>query len=284
MNIIAVVVTHNRPHLLAEVLDALSTQTTPLSEVIVVDNASGSETQQLLAQRPGISVHRIEENTGGAGGFATGVQCAMEAGADWIWLLDDDAIPHPDALAHLVEAISRQDGDVGALCSAVWEFGGFALQHRREFLPRTLGEPAISLDKYQRDAVKIDTGSFVGFLLNARAVRDVGLPNRSFFLAYDDTEYSLRLGHANWSLWLVPASVIDHKRNPEGRLRHGPFGVKHYYNLRNQLAVFRHYGCAPTWRLLIPMARFGWVALRDCRAASLRQWWRAVRDSRGVVI
>lgn len=284
MNITVVVVTHNRPHLLVEVLDALAAQTMPLSAVIVVDNASGIETQQLLARRPGISVHRIEENTGGAGGFAAGVQCALDAGSDWIWLMDDDAIPRPDALACLINEVAHLDGKVGAACSAVWEFGRLALQHRRDFLPRTLGEPAVGADMYRRSAVKIDTGSFVGFLLNARAARNIGLPNRSFFLAYDDTEYSLRLGRAGWSIWLVPASVIDHKRNPEGRLRHGPFGAKHYYNLRNQLAVFRHYGEAPAWRSMIPIIKFGWVALRDCRMSSLRQWWRAVKDSEEVKI
>jgi rhamnopyranosyl-N-acetylglucosaminyl-diphospho-decaprenol beta-1,3/1,4-galactofuranosyltransferase len=187
-------------------------------------------------------------------------------------------------LAHLVDQIDDASPQAGAICSAVWEFDGFALQHRRYFHPDNLFEPAIGLDAYQRPLVKVDTASFVGFLLNARAAQKVGLPNRSFFLAYDDTEYSLRLGQAKWSIWLAPSSVIDHKRSPQGRLRHGPFGVKHYYNLRNQLAVFRHYGRASSWRLLVPMVKFAWVAVKDRKVASLKLWWRAIRDSRGVGI
>jgi GT2 family glycosyltransferase len=170
------------------------------------------------------------------------------------------------------------------VCSAVWEFGAFALQHRRYFHPDKLFEPAIALDAYQERLVKVDTASFVGFLLSARAAEDVGLPNSSFFLAYDDTEYSLRLGQAGWSIWLAPSSVIDHKRSPQGRLRHGPFGVKHYYNLRNQLAVFRYYGRAPSWRLMLPMIKFAWVALKDRKISSLKLWCRSIRDSRNVVI
>ena len=45
-----VVVTHNRADLLARMLDALVVQTHPIATVIVVDNASGDHTQQVLAR------------------------------------------------------------------------------------------------------------------------------------------------------------------------------------------------------------------------------------------
>jgi GT2 family glycosyltransferase len=284
MNVTAVVVTRDRPALLAQTLDALATQSCALGSTVVIDNASGEETQRMLAMHAGVTVYRMTENVGGAGGFAKGVDVALDAGADWIWLLDDDAVPDTDALSKLVEQLPKMSGRVGALCSAVNEFGGIALQHRRYFDPATLSESVVQLSEYKRDLVKVDTGSFVGFLLNAAAARNVGLPNKSFFLAYDDTEYSLRLGSAGWAIWLVPASVIDHRRTVEGRMRNGPFGLKHYYNLRNQLAVFRRYGCAPSWRLWIPIAKFAMLAIRDHRTSSLRLWWRSVRDSHRVVI
>lgn len=282
MNVTAVVVTHDRPRLLEQTLDALAAQSHKPTAVVVVDNASGPETRQLLAVRHDVQVCRLEENSGGAGGFATGVDVALRAGADWIWLLDDDAVPHVDALELLLDQLPQVGSKVGALCSAVEEFGGLALQHRRYFEPATLREPVVKGEAYGEHLVRIDTGSFVGFLLNANAARANGLPNRDFFLAYDDTEYSLRLGVAGWSLWLVPASVIDHRRTASGRLRNARFGLKHYYNLRNQLAVFRRYGCAPRWRLWIPIGKFAALALRDCRIASLRLWWQSIHDSHGV--
>ncbi|WP_179404319.1 glycosyltransferase [Burkholderia guangdongensis] len=279
MNITAVVVTRDRPRLLEQTLDALAAQSSPLTSVIVVDNASGDETRRVLARRADVVVHRLEENTGGAGGFATGVNLSLGSNADWIWLLDDDAVPRVDALERLVDVLPRAGAKVGAVCSAVHEFGALALMHRRYFDPSTLREPIIPPSEYDNQLVKIDTGSFVGFLLNAEAAKAVGLPNRHFFLAYDDTEYSLRLGAAGWSIWLAPISAIDHCRTVEGRMRRGPFGPKHYYNLRNQLAVFRRYGHAPSWRLWIPIAKFGALAVRDHRVESVRLWWRAVRDS-----
>lgn len=286
MNVAAVVVTHNRPALLAEVLDALRKQTTPLGGIIVIDNASEQPTQALLAAADDLDVVRLERNVGGAGGFAAGVTRGVEAGYDWIWLLDDDAVPRTNALERLLAQAPAvaQAQRIGALCTAVIEFGEIALMHRRHFEPATLAEPALPKESYGNAATEIDTGSFVGFLLNSQAAREVGPPNAGFFLAYDDTEYSLRLRESHWSIWLVPSAVVDHKRLPTGRLRDGPYGMKHYYNLRNQLAVFRRYGAAPRWRLLVPIMKHAALAARDRRLASLRLWWRACRDSQRVVL
>ena len=43
-------------------------------------------------------------NTGGAGGFAIGIRRALELGCDAVWLMDDDTVPEPEALAALVRA------------------------------------------------------------------------------------------------------------------------------------------------------------------------------------
>ncbi|MFD1557815.1 glycosyltransferase [Paraburkholderia silviterrae] len=285
MNVAAVVVTHNRPELLANALKALSAQTCALQSLIVVDNASAPETAQVLRGFVQVDVLRLEQNVGGAGGFAAGVEHAMRQGADWMLLLDDDAMAAPDLVEQLLAALPEMRAQrVGALCTAVVEFGRLAVMHRRYFDPKTLREPAVASERYGEPFVKVDTASFVGFLLNTEAVREIGLPNASFFLAYDDTEYSLRLGSAGWSIWLVPKASVTHLRNAKGRLRDGPYGMKHYYNLRNQLAVFRHYGSAPGWRLWWPIVSHGMIAARDLSVASLRTWIKAVRDSRRVHI
>lgn len=280
MNIAAVVVTHNRPQLLGDALRALLAQTRKLQSIVVVDNASSTETAEALRGFDHIDVLRLEQNVGGAGGFTAGVERALELGADWMLLLDDDAIANAELIERLLEALPKLAVQrVGALCAAVIEFGDMALTHRRHFNPKTLREPVIPVERYSEPQVQVDTASFVGFLLNAQAVRDAGLPNASFFLAYDDTEYSLRLGRAGWSIWLVPGAVVSHLRNAKGRLRDGPYGIKHYYNLRNQLAVFRHYGAAPGWRLWLPIALHGLIAAKDLRFDSLQTWLKALRDS-----
>jgi GT2 family glycosyltransferase len=245
MRIAAVVVTHNRPQLLKQVLAALRGQTRVPDRVVVVDNASDEPTRTLLAQSAGLTVLRSDTNLGGAGGFALGIEHACAAGFDWIWLMDDDAIPRPDALAWLEQAVDGAPLATGAVCGAVREFGDIAMVHRRYYGERSAIERVLPRQAYRKQAVPVDTASFVGFMVAAQAVEHVGLPERDFFLAYDDTEYSLRLRRAGWAIWMVPTSIIDHMRATRGRLRSGPFGRKHYFNVRNRIVVARRYASLP---------------------------------------
>lgn len=236
-HIVAVLVTHNRPALLAEALRALRRQTYRLDRIVVIDNASEVETRALLAAEPGVEVVRLDTNVGGAGGFSAGMKYAMGTGADWMWLMDDDAIPQVDALEQLQRQLGVLPANTGAVCSCVMEFGSIAIMHRRSFNPLVGFERAFTTDAYRQPALEIGTASFVGFLVSTRAVAATGFPDPAFFLAYDDTEYSLRIRSRGFLLWLVPASVIVHKRSKGSRLRETTFGSKHYFNVRNRIYV-----------------------------------------------
>jgi GT2 family glycosyltransferase len=298
MRIAAVVVTHNRPQLLQQALAALRAQTRPLDSIYIVDNASddpGAAGATRLAGGTAIVVVRSDTNIGGAGGFALGMSRAFAAGHDWIWLLDDDAIARPDALARLLDGLASLGGaeDVhdldqrapsarpGALCGAVREFGDLALRHRRRYHRPTGLERSIPRDAYAGPPCRVDTASFVGFLVSAAAVAAAGLPERGFFLGYEDTEYSLRLGRAGLTIWLVPGSVVEHLRERRARLRAGPFGPRHYFTIRNRIAVARRYASLPIVPSCVALG-FGaavWIVSRGrLRRGALRILWQAVAD------
>ena len=214
------------------------------------------------ARRHGVTLLRSDTNLGGAGGFALGMTHAFAAGHDWIWLLDDDAMARPDALAQLLDAVANTDARLGAVCGTVREFGDIALRHRRRYhLPSAIELP-LPRAAYDGPPCRVDTASFVGFLVVAGAIAEVGMPERGFFLGYDDTEYALRLGRAGRSVWLVPASVVEHLRARRARLRAGPFGPKHYFTIRNRIAVARAYATLPVLPTVVTLL-FGlalWVA------------------------
>lgn len=282
LRVAAVVVTHGRPQELQWVVAALQAQSRPPDTIIVFDNASPVAAADVLKQSAGaIEVLRSEMNLGGAGGFAAGLQYALDRGVEWVWLMDDDAVPEPEALAALLAALPGLPERTGALCSAVREYGALAVQHRRRF-NRWIGtEHPVSMARYTDSWVEIDTGSFVGFLVSARAAREVGLPSEDFFLAYDDTDYSLRLREAGWRLWLVPASVVNHLRTAVSRLRSSRFGPKHYFNIRNRIVVKRRHAKFAAVGLVAAMG-FGvllWLATRGWRRpGSLRVLARAITD------
>jgi GT2 family glycosyltransferase len=74
--IIAVIVTYNRCEKLPTVIDHVLEQTRTPDGVLVVDNASTDGTQDVLARYAGdkrVEVLALPENTGGAGGFASGM-------------------------------------------------------------------------------------------------------------------------------------------------------------------------------------------------------------------
>jgi len=102
----AVVVTYNRLPLLQKCVEKLEGQTAPC-DILVVDNASSDGTAAWLdsQQKEGrLRAHNTGANLGGAGGFNKGMRWAVEAGYEYLWLMDDDCPPEPDALEKLLEA------------------------------------------------------------------------------------------------------------------------------------------------------------------------------------
>jgi rhamnopyranosyl-N-acetylglucosaminyl-diphospho-decaprenol beta-1,3/1,4-galactofuranosyltransferase len=125
--VVAVIVTWNRRDLLAEALRATLAQTRPPDRILVVDNASTDGTDQLLSDEfAGVDVVRTAYNCGGAGGFALGIRDALESAPDaLVWLMDDDTVPEPGALATLVDTRTAYAGAAPALVASrvLWTDG-----------------------------------------------------------------------------------------------------------------------------------------------------------------
>jgi rhamnopyranosyl-N-acetylglucosaminyl-diphospho-decaprenol beta-1,3/1,4-galactofuranosyltransferase len=282
LRVAAIVVTYNRPDELRLVISSLISQSRQLDSIVVFDNAGTIPARDVLHDYlDQIEVIRSSENLGGAGGFASGLQFACNQGADWVWLMDDDAIPKQDALAALINLLPGLPEKTGVLCSAVREFGEYAFLHRRYFNRWVGWERPVRAEFYQHTHTEIDTGSFVGFLVASVAVSKVGLPKAEFFLAYDDTEYSLRLQKEGWRLWLVPGSVIEHLRSPGARLSTSDFGAKHYFNIRNRLIVLRQFTKLPYLAMLrgvcFGFALYG-LSVSKFNFSGLNVLWFAIRD------
>ena len=128
ITVAAVVVTRNRPALLKRCLEAIDSQTYPVRQLVVVDNASDEPTREFLAgetARRGADFHliRLDENTGGAGGFHEGMRGALPLPCTHMWLMDDDCEPEPEAMAELVAATTVV-GENAVLGSNVFDLNG----------------------------------------------------------------------------------------------------------------------------------------------------------------
>lgn len=299
--ITALIVTYNRPDYLRQVIAALQGQTRPPDHILVFDNASTLPAAGVLADFSGLEILRNPSNIGGAGGFAAGIAHALKGGAkggtDWLWLMDDDAVPYPDALEKMLAGLAvikaqhahnqAPVAPIGALCGAVYEENQLALPHRRHFNRQFGVEWYVGARYYQGKPVPIDMGSFVGFLLSSNAARQVGVPHAAFFLAYDDTEYALRLKQAGFSNWLVPMSKINHLRPAAAKLSTAHFSSKHCYNIRNRIAVLRRYAAWPffadNYAVLCALAI--WLRCGGLKNPRSFTWLRrALRDGRSGIL
>ncbi|NDU77928.1 glycosyltransferase [Actinomadura sp. DSM 109109] len=280
----AVVVTHNRRALLVEALDALARQTRPPDAVTVVDNASSDGTPALVRDRyPHVDLVELAVNTGGAGGFAAGIARALDAPAaagGLIWLMDDDTVPEPEALAALLGARERAPGEPALVASrVVWTDGRDHPMNTPRVKPGA--SRAELADAAEAGCSPVRSASFVSVLVDAEAVRESGPPVADYFLWNDDFEFTTRLLRGRRGLY-CPASVVVHKTRTFGGTDADP-GDRFYYEVRNKLWLFtRSRGLAPAERVLYAgstVRRWARTYARSQDRATLRRGLlRGVRD------
>ena len=106
-----VIVTFNRKKLLLHTLRAIAGQTYENYRVFIIDNASTDGTEEYIAEflqeNKKFMYKRMQTNTGGAGGFHEGVKIAYQENVDYVWGMDDDAVPEKNALQVLVETAEK---------------------------------------------------------------------------------------------------------------------------------------------------------------------------------
>ena len=209
--VVAVVVTFNRRDLLLESLAAVTAQSRAPDTVIVVDNASTDGTaDDVRARYPSVRLAGLTRNTGGAGGFAAGLALALADGADLVWLMDDDTVPEPGALAALLAARAGDAPRPPALVASrvLWTDG------RAHPMNTPRAKPFATRAERQAAGaarcVPVRSASFVSILVDGALCRERGLPQADYFLWNDDFEFTTRLLRGQAGL-LCPASVVVHK-------------------------------------------------------------------------
>lgn len=242
-----VLVTYNRREKLEKALDCYENQSFRPSYVLVVNNHSTDGTEKVLKEwqkKPADylkEVITLKKNTGGAGGFYTGMERALELEADWIWVADDDAYPRADALMKLndyYESLSyEKQKEIVVLCSAVYNDGRIHVGHRNH-LKMTKFKCVIytsAVEEYKKKAFQLDVMSYVGACMRKNALVNAGLDEKDYFIYCDDREHSLRL-RKEGRIICVPESIVDHDSPP-----FDPNAVSwgKYYLKRNDLLMIR---------------------------------------------
>jgi len=213
-------------------------------------------------------VHRIDQNSGGAGGFEIGMRLAVTRfDPDWIVVMDDDARPHPGALAAF-HGTPRPD-DTAIAAAVYFPDGRICEMNRPSVNPfwnpatfmRTLlrGRNGyhIAYDAYVADRpTPIDLTSFVGLFLSRRIIRETGFPEGKLFLYGDDVIYTLGLRRRGLKIDFDPSVGFEHDcstfENDQKRVFNPLWKV--YYTYRNGLIMYHKAAGLLFWPLLLLLA------------------------------
>lgn len=217
----------------------------------------------------------MAENTGGAGGFSEGLKMAIAGGANWVWLMDDDACPHPTALEELLKIADNMDNVYGSLAVD----GG-----NTSWSTALLDDnKTVQLAEDVPPTARVAFLPLLGFLIHHSLVERIGFPDAEFFIAADDVEYCLRARRAGAEIVIAGKSRIEHPRTPLQTINCLGFRIaylslapwKRYYDTRNRLLIARDYYGLRLFTETIPgsvVRLFAALRYEPHKAAQLWAW------------
>lgn len=239
----AVVVTYNRIDLLKQCVEALLKQKYPC-DILLVNNNSTDGTEEwaleLLNKFENIKYHNTGANLGGAGGFNFGMRWAVEAGYEFVWVMDDDCLPKENCLELFMEYDTTHSGEYGFLSSKVlWQDQSICVMN----VPRA-GVYSNNKD-FKSKTVRISMASFVSLFVPARIIKNVGLPIKEFFIWTDDWEFSRRIS-LKYPCYLLNESVVIHKSKSNIGANIATDSIdrldRFFYLYRNDVYLYRREG------------------------------------------
>jgi hypothetical protein len=193
-------------------LQALTTAP-PLTGVVVVDNGSADNSvEKTRAAYPDVKLIEAGENLGFAAGNNLGIRRALEFGAAYIWLLNNDAQPRPDALEQLLR-VAESDARIGAV-------GSVLCYADQPHIVQSWGGGKVNLlTGYNSVACSPRANEWFDYmcagslLVRREAVLDVGLLDEGCFLYWEDVDFGFRLRRAGWKLAVAREAIVPHRQN-----------------------------------------------------------------------
>ncbi|PLT48330.1 Glycosyltransferase [Paenibacillus pasadenensis] len=287
------IVTYNSVDDIEGCLACVRAQSYPIEKIVVLDNASGDGTPELLGRiGEGLDVVLSPVNTGFAGGQN---RALARSDADYALVLNPDVRLHPDYVRRLVERLERRpeagsatgmlvrqpaEGLAGGgesppavqawldrlPAEALIDSTGLAMDAARQARDRGAGEPA---------SAWLEAGETFGVsgaaaMYRRSMIRHVSLGGEFFdetFFAYkEDVDVAWRARGLGWAALYAPDARALHARGWKegGRTSVSAFVRRHSYQNRFYTLVKNE----REWRRLpaiaaIELAKFGYILLRE---------------------
>jgi GT2 family glycosyltransferase len=235
----------------------------PGFKIILIDNGSqGSartEMVKMFSNDHKIIFIQNDVNLGFAGGSNVGIRLALQHGAEFILLLNNDVTVKKDFLRELLNAMSPDVGIVGSKVlyydhpDRIWSDGGV--------FNWLLFKGSSNKGKRNRDASmelrEVDTVAGCSLFIKREAIQKVGLLDERYFLYGEEDDWCFRVKRAGYRVLVAPKSVVLHKVSRATGSEYNETIA--YYKTRNKILFIRKNLSIWVW----PTA-FAWLGLTLC--------------------
>jgi len=229
-------------------------------EIVIVDNGSTDDSvlkienfnieNSLKIKNFKLKIIKKPKNLGFAEGNNVGIKYALENGADYICLLNNDTRVDPDFLTELINT-AESDEKIGIVGGKIYFEKGYEF-HKERYKKEDLGKVIWyaggvidwkniyashrgldEVDEGQFEAV-IDTDYVNGCLLLAKreVFEKIGVFNAGYYMYFEDVDLSLRAKKAGFKLKYCPKSHIWHLIAGSSGIGSG---LNDYFTTRNRL-------------------------------------------------
>jgi GT2 family glycosyltransferase len=269
--IYTIVLNWNRAELTIDCLHSLEALDYPNHRILLVDNGSSDDSvAQISGVFPNVEILQTGINLGFGAGNNRGIKLALERGAEYVWLLNNDTHVFPETLTHLL-AKAEEDPTYGAVGSVllysldperVQAWGGgsinFFTGSARHFQrPSPLGPTAFL--------------TAASLLVRAGAIK-VNLFDEKFFLYWEDADLCYRIREAGYRLTVAADAKLLHLESATLTMN-SPLQL--YHSARSTRRFFSRHSRVP----IVPVAIS--LSLRVAKRLVRGRWNEAAALFRG---
>jgi GT2 family glycosyltransferase len=222
-------------------LESLSRLKYPNISVLLVDNGSTDESLTTIRGHNWPFSLRIIENNANLGfaeGNNVGIRAALEVGAEFVMLLNNDTEIAPDCIDRLLEAAkTHPDTGIYGPCifysdpaDRIWFKGAEWNSKDLRFDFPGQGQKESTLPS---EPIETDYVCGAAMLFRSEVARKVGLFDPRFFLVYEESDWCFTARRAGYRCLTVPSAKIWHKIGSSFGSEEAP--LRTYFSTRNRL-------------------------------------------------
>lgn len=296
-----VIVTYNRAEYLYKLLMSIQKQTYPVKAIVLVDNHSEDHTFELLFDMGFTNKRETDQivkhywgniqtyyyynstNSGGAGGFAHGINIAKTVSCDYVWVMDDDVLPNSMCLEKLCSNLNEycymcipNRGDKNYDDFAI---GKMNMTNPFLFRLNSCKQHIVNSKDITENIIYVEDMAFEGPIFKKELLDVIEGPDSNYFILYDDTDFAYRTSKIT-KIGFIKDAILHKQIIPNPQVN--PWTWKSYYAIRNSVYFDRKFGQNFGVKEIRPLLRIIDMTIRSLLKLKIHRikWiWKAYFDA-----